>query len=73
MQKLKEYDASAVAEVTEFRGEITVIVPREQLRRAAEFLASEPGLKFSYLSDITTVDRFPLEPRFEINYHLVSL
>jgi NADH-quinone oxidoreductase subunit C len=30
-------------------------------------------LHFSFLSDITTVDRFPLEPRFEVNYHLLSL
>jgi NADH-quinone oxidoreductase subunit C len=41
--------------------------------RAAAYLASEPSLHFSFLSDITTVDRFPLEPRFEVNYHLLSL
>jgi NADH-quinone oxidoreductase subunit C len=73
VQKLKEWDARAVAEVIEFRGEVTVVVPREHLRRAAEFLAAEPNLRYTYLSDITTVDRFPIEPRFEINYHLVSL
>ncbi len=26
-----------------------------------------------FLSDITGVDRFPVEPRFELNYHLVSI
>jgi NADH-quinone oxidoreductase subunit C len=71
--KLREWDAQAVAEVLEFRGETTVVVPREHLRRAAEYLAAEPSLRFSFLSDITTVDRFPLEPRFEVNYHLLSL
>ena len=73
VQKLKGWDAQAVSEVIEFRGETTVVVPLEQLRRAAEFLVSEPSLRFTYLSDITTVDRFPLEPRFEVNYHLLSL
>jgi NADH-quinone oxidoreductase subunit C len=73
VQKLREWDAQAVAEVIEFRGETTVVVPREHLQRAAEYLASEPSLRFSFLSDITTVDRFPLEPRFEVNYHLLSL
>jgi NADH-quinone oxidoreductase subunit C len=73
VQKLKDWDAEAVAETIDFRGETTVVVPREQLRRAAEFLATEPSLRFSFLSDITTVDRFPLEPRFEVNYHLLSL
>jgi NADH-quinone oxidoreductase subunit C len=73
VQKLREWDAQAVAEVKEFRGETTVVVPREQLRRVGEYLASEPSLRFSFLSDITTVDRFPIEPRFEVNYHLLSI
>jgi NADH-quinone oxidoreductase subunit C len=73
VHKLREWDAQAVAEVLEFRGETTVVVPREHLRRATEFLSSEPSLHFSFLSDITTLDRFPLEPRFELNYHLVSI
>jgi len=73
VQKLREWDAQAVAEVLEFRGETTVVVPREHLRRATEYLSSEPSLHFSFLSDITTLDRFPLEPRFEVNYHLVSI
>ena len=73
VHKLREWSAPAVAEVLEFRGEITVVVPREHLLRVAEYLATEPSLRFSFLSDITPVDRFPAEPRFEINYHLVSL
>jgi NADH-quinone oxidoreductase subunit C len=73
VHKLREWDAQSVAEVIDFRGETTVIVPREHLRRAAEYLSTEPSLRFSFLSDITTLDRFPIEPRFEINYHLLSL
>jgi NADH-quinone oxidoreductase subunit C len=73
VQKLKDWDAKAVAEVIEFRGETTVVVPSALLFRAAEYLATEPSLKFSFLSDIATVDRFPLEPRFELNYQLLSL
>ncbi len=71
--KLKEWNASAVAEVIEFRGETTVLVPRQHLLAAAEFLASEPSLGYSFLSDISAVDRFPIEPRFEVNYHLLSI
>lgn len=73
VQKLKDWDAQAVAEVIEFRGETTVVVPSSHLVRAAEYLATEPSLRFSFLSDITTVDRFPMEPRFELNYQLLSL
>jgi NADH-quinone oxidoreductase subunit C len=72
VKKLRDWDANAVAEVIEFRGETTVVVPREHLRRACEYLATEPSLRFSLLADITPTDSFPMEPRFEINYHLVS-
>lgn len=73
MRKLKDWNASAVAQVIEFRGETTVVVPRQHLLAAAEFLAGEPSLRFSFLSDLSAVDRFPIEPRFEVNYHLLSI
>ena len=73
MRKLKERDPQAVSEVISFRGETTVVVPRERLVRTAEYLKSDPELAFDFLSDITAVDRFPVEPRFEVNYHLTSL
>jgi NADH-quinone oxidoreductase subunit C len=70
---LKDWDAQAVTEVIEFRDEITIVVPREHLFRACQYLLTEPSLKFTFLSDITTVDMFPIEPRFELNYQLLSL
>jgi len=73
VQKLKEWNASTVAQVIEFRGETTVVVPRQHLISAVEFLTGEPSLRFSFLSDLSGVDRFPLEPRFEVNYHLLSI
>ena len=57
----------------ESKGETTIVVPADELLRVAEYLATEPALLFSFLSDISAVDRFPLEPRFEVNYHLLSL
>jgi NADH-quinone oxidoreductase subunit C len=71
--RLKEWDAAAVAGASLHCGELTVVVPREHLRRAAEFLRSDPELQFTFLSDVTGVDCFPREPRFELNYHLLSL
>jgi len=63
----------AIAEVIEAKGETTIVVPATDLLRIAEYLATDPALLFSFLSDISAVDRFPLEPRFEVNYHLLSL
>jgi NADH-quinone oxidoreductase subunit C len=73
VRKLKEWNAAAVADVVEFRGETTVVVLRQHLLATAEYLAGEPSLRFSFLSDLSAVDRFPLEPRFEVNYHLLSI
>ena len=73
IRKLKDWDAQAVVEVLDFRGETTVVVARENLQRMAEFLVNDPGMRFALLSDITAVDKFPIEPRFELNYHLLSL
>jgi len=73
VKKLRAWEPEAIAETLSFRGETTLVVPREWLRRVAEFLASEPDLDFKLLVDISAVDRFPVEPRFELNYHMVSL
>lgn len=73
VQKLRAWDAQVVAEVIEFRGETTIVVPGQHLKRAADYLLAEASLRFTFLSDITTVDRYPLEPRFELNYQLLSL
>jgi len=70
-EQLRTWNANAVSEVIEFHGETTIVVPRELLRVTAEHCRAH--LLFNFLSDATSVDRFPVEPRFELNYHLVSI
>ena len=72
-ERVRALDANTLSEVLEFRGEVTLVVPREHLRRVCTFLQSEPDLEFNLLSDLSAQDRFPLEPRFEVNYHLLSI
>jgi NADH-quinone oxidoreductase subunit C len=72
-EALRSWNSKAVAEVIEFRGETTVVVPRELIRAAAEHCRGDAKLKYNLLTDATCVDRFPVEPRFELNYHLVSI
>ena len=70
---LRSWNQQAVEEVIEFRGETTVVVPRNLLRAAAERCRADSKLQFNLLTDATCVDRYPVEPRFELNYHLVSI
>ena len=72
-EQLRAWNSQAVSQVLEQRGETTIIVPRELLRAAALQCRDNPALKFILLRDATCMDRFPLEPRFELNYQLVSL
>jgi NADH-quinone oxidoreductase subunit C len=73
VEQLRAWNAEAVAQVVEYRGETTVIVPRELLRATAQQCKENPALNFNLLSDATCVDRFPAEPRLELNYQLLSL
>lgn len=51
---------------TEFRGELSVTVTREQFREIAEFLKNSLG--YTYLIDISSIDNAGQEPRFEMVY-----
>jgi NADH-quinone oxidoreductase subunit C len=70
---LRAWSANAIEEVIEFRGETTIVLARKVLRLAAARCREDHVLQFNLLSDATCVDRFPMEPRFELNYHLVSI
>ncbi len=53
------------------RNEMTIYVDRAVIRDACNTLRSGPT-SFNFLSDVTCVDLYPTEPRFEVKYHLLS-
>ena len=55
----------------EFRGETSFTLAPQDLREIAQFCRDE--LSFDYLLDISSVDYFGDEPRFEVVYELYSL
>jgi len=55
------------------REEMTIYVVREAIREACALLRDDPRCPFNYLSDITCVDWYPSEPRFEVVYQLLSI
>ena len=63
--------ADKVLGKTEFRGETTYGIAASNLREVSKFCRDE--LSFDYLLDITSIDIFGEEPRFEIVYHLYSM
>lgn len=73
IERLRAWSPDAINEIIEFRGETTIVLPRNLLRDAALRCRDDKALQFNLLSDATCLDRYPLEPRFELNYHLVSI
>ena len=55
----------------EFRGETTLTVERASIHEAAKICKDE--LAFDYLVDLSGVDNFGAEPRFEVVYELYSM
>jgi NADH-quinone oxidoreductase subunit C len=69
---LRTYLPDGGVEPIEALDEPTVVVPADQLVAVALALRDRPEFRFVLAVDIVGVDVLPREPRFEINYHLVS-
>ncbi len=55
------------------RNELTIWVDRLALREACRTLKNDPQLQYNALADITCVDWYPRDPRFEVVYQLFSI
>jgi len=51
----------------------TFYVPRDAVPAVARALRDTPDLAFAFLAELTAVDFWPAEPRFELVYILVSI
>src|SRR6202044_3511521 len=71
--RLLAWNSSSVRGVKFDRDEMTIYVDRANIREACAILRDDPGCDFNFLSDITFVDWYPAEPRFEVVYHLLSI
>ncbi len=71
--RLIAWNAAAVEAAKFDRDELTIYVERYSLREACVLLRDDAACPFNYLSDVTCVDRYPSEPRFEVVYHLLSI
>ena len=76
---LTETLGAALVNMTEARGELTVVVGASDLRRMGETLRDAPGLRFDTLIDLCGLDYGRYEAgagdtaRFAVVYHLLSV
>jgi NADH-quinone oxidoreductase subunit C len=73
LERLKSRFAESVLEVNEFRGELTVVVPKERIVVICRFLKEDPQLQFDFLVDECGIDMYTPTKRFGVIYNLYSL
>lgn len=71
LASVRKLFAAKIQNETEFRGETTYVISPGDLRSIAK--SCRDDLSFDYLIDITSIDNFGEEPRFEIVYELYSM
>ena len=62
--------------VNDFRGAVTVVVPRENIRAVATFLRDDANLRYDMLAELNDVDylNYPgARHRFAVNYGLTAV
>ncbi len=69
--KIRDTFGDAVLAKNDFRGEVSLEVAPEKLREVAAFCKEKLG--FDYLLDVTSIDQFETEPRWEVVYELYSM
>ena len=67
------WNSAAIKGVKFDREEMTIYVDRAHIREACVSLKEDAACPFNFLSDVTCVDWYPSEPRFEVVYHLLSI
>ena len=71
--RLLGWNAAAVQEAKFDRDELTLYIAPSALREACVVLRDDPACPFNYCADVTCVDWYPSDPRFEVVYHLLSI
>jgi NADH-quinone oxidoreductase subunit C len=73
LARLLAWNAASVTAARFDRDELTIYLDRPFLREAALLLRDDQDLRFNFLADLTCVDWYPAEPRFEVVYELLSM
>lgn len=73
LARLQAWNPAVIQEGKFDRDEMSIYIERSAIREACALLRDNPACPFNFLSDVTCVDWYPSEPRFEVIYHLLSI
>jgi NADH-quinone oxidoreductase subunit C len=72
LDELQKRFPGKISDAVIFRNQPSITVAKESLLAVCEFLKSEAGGTYTFLTDETAVDYPKREKRFEVIYHLYS-
>ena len=73
VEKVNEAVPGAIEEIIDFRGERTLVIGQEHIKKVCQLLKSDESLGYNFLADVCADDLLPDYPRFAVNYHLYSI
>lgn len=73
VEKVKSRFPDSIEATSEFRGDLTVQVKKDDIVRVGEFLKNDPELAFDLIVDLLGVDMYRPEGRFEVVYNIYSI
>jgi len=73
VDKINESVRDAIEEVKDFRGERTLFIKPNRIKKVCQLIHDDEALQYNMLSDISADDLLPEFPRFAVNYHVYSI
>ena len=73
VEKLRTHFQDGIQSVNEFRGELTIVVSKDDIVRISQYLRDDLELQFDLLKDLCGADYYRPEYRYEVIYNLYSL
>jgi NADH-quinone oxidoreductase subunit C len=73
LARLLSWNPAAVEGAKFDRDELSISIGRSYIREACALLRDDERCPFNFFCDVTCVDWYPSEPRFEVIYHLLSI
>ena len=70
--KIKERFPELNFEITKFRDELTLSLPKQNIVEVCKYLKTEPELEYLLCEDITAIDWARRKDRFTVVYHIYS-
>ena len=73
LERLRKAFPDLVEEASDYRGDLSIRIPRDRIVETLAFLKSDDATAFDLMVDLCGVDWMPRKPRFDVVYHLYSI